>query len=242
VAVKMGRPGTNYETGALDKEIIHLSDKKHPNFLFIGLANEYSVSYYDVMCNIFSGMYGCKTDHLTEKDIKQEKDALNKIESADIIYVGGGNTLRLMTLLRKYKINLMLNDAYIKNKVLCGVSAGAICWCKFGNSDSRKFTSGSDQLIKVKGLGFIHVLLCPHYNSESNRQKDLHRMMKTTDKIPAIALDDGAALVVNEDKFKIITSIDGAKAYKIYWKKGEYITQILQQNIYENIEVLYTKQ
>ena len=237
-----GRPGTKYETESLDKEICYLSNKKHPNFLFIGLANIYSDSYYETMCKIYRDIYNCKTDHLTEEDIKSEKTASRKIKDADIIYVGGGNTLRLMTLLRKHKIDIMLENAFKDKKVLCGVSAGAICWCDFGNSDSRKYTSGIDQLIKVKGLGFVHVLMCPHFDVENNRKKDLPRMMKLTYKIPAIALDNGAALEINENKYRIITSIKGAKAWKCYWKNGKYISKILEQDIYHYIGTLYAKE
>ncbi|MDR2971717.1 MAG: Type 1 glutamine amidotransferase-like domain-containing protein, partial [Bacteroidales bacterium] len=175
------------------------------------------------------------------KNLKQAQIVSKKIDNADIIYVGGGNTLKLMTLLRKYKVDVMLKNAYLKNKVLCGISAGAICWCEFGNSDSRSFTSGSNQLIKVKGLGLINILMCPHYNSEKNRQNDLPRMMKNTYKIPAIAVDDGAALVINGDKYKIITSMANAQARKCFWKKGEYFTQILEKDKYQDIEFLYKK-
>jgi len=189
-----GRPGKPYETGTIDKEIVRLSGKSKPNFLFIGLAaSRFADSYYNVMCNIYGGMYGCSTDHLTLDDIQNAHVAKAKISNADIIYVGGGNTLRLMTLLRKYRIDEMLKDAYANtDKVLCGLSAGAICWCEYGQSDSRKLASGKDIFIKVTGLGFVPVLMCPHYNTEESRQADLPRMMKTTYKMPAIAVDDGA--------------------------------------------------
>ena len=236
-----GRPGYEYETGAFDREIVALTNKKRPIFLFVGLASNDSEGYFDVMKNIYNNMYGCETEHLTEDDIKTEQTALRKIEKADIIYVGGGNTLRLMTLLRKFRIDEMLKNAYASNKVLCGVSAGAICWCNFGNSDSRKFSSGSNQLIKVRGLGLIHVLMCPHFNIEINRQEDLARMMRSTNKIPAIALDNGAALEINNDKYRVLISIEGAKAQKCYWKNGEYLLQVLQPNVYHDIESLYTK-
>jgi len=234
-----GRPGTEYETGAFDKEIVLLTGKKQPNFLFIGLANKFSDSYFDIMDGIYGEKYGCKTAHLTESDIKNSEIACSKIKDADIIYVGGGNTLRLMNLLRKYGIDQMLKKAYKENKVLCGVSAGAICWCDFGNSDSRKFTSGSDQLLKVKGLGLVHVLLCPHFNVEPKRPKDLPRMMKTTCKIPAVALDNGAALEIVDDKFRIINSIEGATARKFYWKKRVYHTEIIERNVYYDIDLIY---
>lgn len=234
-----GRPGTNYETGAFDREIVAMAGGEHPRFLFIGLANVYAEGYYNVMRNIYHGMYGCATAHLTADDVKDPQAASSKIANADIIYVGGGNTLRLMTLLRRHRVDEMLAAAYENNTVLCGVSAGAICWCDFGNSDSRKFTSGSDRLIRVKGLGFIHVLLCPHFDAEIKRQADLPRMMKTTYRIPAIALENGAALVVNDDQFKIMTSIEGARARKCHWKNGEYVAQVMQDGIFEDLKYLY---
>lgn len=122
-----GRSGTTYETGAFDKEILALTNKSTPNFLFIGWANTYSDSYYEVMKNIYGDMYGCHTDYLSIEDIKLSQNASNKINSADIIYVGGGNTLKLMTLLRKHGIDNLLRQAFENNTVLCGVSAGAIC-------------------------------------------------------------------------------------------------------------------
>jgi len=228
-----GRPGTNYETGVIDREIISMAGRERPRFLFVGLANVYAEGYYSVMHAIYHGMYGCETEHLTADDIKDAQAASSKIAEADIIYVGGGNTLRLMTLLRRHKIDAMLAAAYANDTVLCGVSAGAICWCDYGNSDSRRFTSGSDQLIRVKGLGFVHVLLCPHFDAEPKRQADLPRMMKTTHRIPAVALDNGAALVINEEQFKISTSIEGAKARKCFWKNGEYFEIPLDSSVGE---------
>lgn len=47
-------------------------------------------------------------------------------------------------------------------------------------------------------------------------------MMKRVYKIPAIALDDGAAFQLIDDTWRIITSKPNAKAYKCYYKKGVY--------------------
>lgn len=236
-----GRPGYEYETGPFDKEIMALTNIKKPPFLFIGFAQEFSESYYNVMKNIYYGMYGCETDYLTDDDIVDIKTTASKIEKAAIIYVGGGNTLKLMTILKKYKIDEMLKKAYANNKVLCGVSAGAICWCDFGNSNSRKFIHKSNQLIRVTGLGLIHVLMCPHFDADINRQESMPQMMKSTYKITAIALDNGAALEINDNKYRILTSIEGAKAKKCYWKNGKYIINDMQLGIYQDIQSLYTK-
>ena len=192
-----GRGEHPYETGPFDREIVRLTGKDDPNFLFIGLANSFADSYYATMCDIFHGRLGCThTDHLTEADLRDPDTLRRKMEWADFIYVGGGNTLRLMTLLRRCGGDRLLDEAYERGTVLSGVSAGGICWCSCGNSDSRKFTSGSDQLIKVTGLGYLPVLFCPHYDAEPLRQTDLPRMMRRVHGMPAVALDNGAARCV----------------------------------------------
>ena len=65
-----GHHNTKYETGPFDKEIIKLTGKASPNFLFIGLANNYPNQYFEVMDKIYNGMYGCRTDYLRYEDIK----------------------------------------------------------------------------------------------------------------------------------------------------------------------------
>ena len=95
-----GHHNTKYETAPFDKEIIKLTGKTNPNFLFIGLANSYPDYYFEVMDKIYNAMYGCNTDYLRYDDIKNQNTARSKIKIADIIYVGGGNTAKLMRLLR----------------------------------------------------------------------------------------------------------------------------------------------
>lgn len=219
-----GRPGTPYEIKKFDEEIVKMSGKKNPNFLFIAFTQksaEAAEGYYSVMCKNFTAL-GCKCEHLREKDLLDMNIVIKKITDANIVYVGGGNTLRLMNILRKYHIDEMLHTAGEKGTILCGISAGAICWHNFGNSDSRKFTSNSTKLIKVTGLGFIPALYCPHYDNESARQEDLKRMMKTTKGV-ALAFESCTALKIVDNEYWVLKTKDEARAWKCYWSKGEYI-------------------
>lgn len=78
-----GHHNTKYETGPFDKEIIKLTGKTSPNFLFIGLANSYPNYYFEVMDKIYNGMYGCRTDYLRYEDIKNQNVASSKIKKAE---------------------------------------------------------------------------------------------------------------------------------------------------------------
>lgn len=230
------------ETLNIDQEIIRFSGKKIPRFLFVPTASHDALGYIDGITRYFGDQLGCVVDtlciahdHLTQKKIRK------KILDADIIYVGGGNTLFMMTRWRKLGIDKIFHEALKKDIVLCGISAGSICWFDHGNSDSRKFTSDSKKLIKVRGLGFIDALHCPHYDREPFRKKDLKRMMRRTPGV-AIALEDGCALQIHDDTYRIITSKKNAGAYKIYWNNGKYYhNKIVAGHLYGPLAVLLQK-
>ena len=220
----VGRNGYEYELKSFDENIVAFSGKAAPRLVFIGLAlvaGEGVDSYYDTIAENFTALC-CSCEYLEERFLPDRSKIKKMLDRADIIYVGGGNTLRLMNLFKRYGIVELLDNAKNRDCVLCGVSAGAICWNKYGNSDSRKFTSASTQLIKVTGLGYIDALYCPHYDTEPHRQPDLKRMMKSTRGV-ALAFDNCAALKIDGDKYEVLTCKPQAKARKCYYDKGEYI-------------------
>lgn len=231
------------ETTAIDKEIVAQTGKRNPALLFLPTASGDSKDYAALVQRHFSRL-GCTVDTLY---LLENRPPSNEIEqrilAADAVYVGGGNTLRMMTLWRKLGVDDMLRKAYGQGVVLSGVSAGSICWFSYGNSDSRSFTSGSNQLIKVAGLGLIDALHCPHCDVEEHRQADLRRMMKTTHRLVAIALENCCALEVIDNQFRILQSKPHAKAYKLYWRKGQYCQEEIPcKREFEAVEVLLRKE
>ncbi len=217
------------ETLSIDKEIICLSGKPQPKLLFIPTASSDAESYVTAVQNHFGKRLGCTVDMLyLMKNPSSVEQISQKILSADIIYVGGGNTLKMMNRWKRLGVDKALKKAYLKGVVLSGLSAGCICWFKCGNSDSRKYYNKKDKLIKVSGLGFIGALGCPHYDVELERAPSLKEMMKTTKDV-AIALENCVALEVVDKSYRIISSQKGKHAYKIYYKKGKYHKEEIPQ-------------
>jgi dipeptidase E len=226
---EIGRPGFPTETTKIDKEIITLTGKKSPTFLFVPTASFDSESYYEVVKKHFGNKLGCKTDVLyLIKEKLSKKEIENKVLSSDIIYVGGGNTAKLMNVWRKTGLDKILKKAAKKGVVLSGISAGSICWFKYGLSDSRNLNSKDVKFMKLSGLGFINASHSPHYDFEPHRKQGLKEMMKKTSGI-AIAIDNCCAIEVVDDKYRIIYSKKGAMAYKVYWKKGKFYEEIIKQ-------------
>lgn len=218
------------ETLAIDQEIIKLPGKKHPHVLFIPTASLDAAEYISDFINYYGKYLGCKVDVL--KLIKQNtaiKDIKEKILNSDIVYVGGGNTLMMMKLWRKLGVDKILAQAYKMGIVLSGISAGAICWFKFGNSDSKRFTNPSAPLIRVRGLGILDELLCPHYHSKKyskDRAATLKDMMQRTPG-KALAIDDFCAVSIVDGVYKVISSRPSAHAYSVYWKRGKFYCEVI---------------
>lgn len=225
-----GREGTDYETEKIDKEIVSLlPPKKEKNFLFIAHGNNYEKEYYEVIKKNFEKL-GCKCDILNKNDLKDINISKNKLCWANIIYIGGGNTLKMMNAWRRYKFNEILNNIRKEDKIFCGISAGAIAFCKYGVSDSRK-TLKYDKYIKVSGLEFFNILFCPSFDEKYNYIENIDKIMKDA-KVPMFALEKGTALIINENKARIVKSIENKKAYKIFtsgYKKN--ILELTNDNI-----------
>lgn len=223
---EIGRPGYPIETTQIDKEIIKLTGKKNPKLLFVPTASSDSELYYETVEKYFGKKLGCKTDVLCLIKEKLSKNEIEKkVFDSDIVYVGGGNTLKMMKVWRKTGLDKIFKQAHEKGIILSGLSAGAICWFKWGNSDSRRFNNPKVDSIKVSGLGLINALYCPHYLKEK-RKADLKKMMRKTLGV-AIAIDNCCAIEVIDDKYRIISSKLKANAYKVFWKENKYHEEII---------------
>jgi len=228
---EIGRPGHPIETTEIDKEIIRITGKKNPKLLFIPTASSDSESYFDVVKEHFGERLGCKTDvlYLLKKDL-DKAEIEKQILCSDIIYVGGGNTAKMMSVWRKLNVDDFLKKAYEKGVVLSGISAGSICWFRHGNSDSKKFTNPNANLTKISGLGLINALHCPHYDIEKDRKPHLKQVMKETPGV-SIAMDDCCALEIIDDNYRVVCTKPTANVYKTYWKAGKYYEEIIEKTV-----------
>ena len=231
------------DTDGIDKFILELSGKDNPNVLFIPTASYDSPEYTETFTEAF-GELGCAVDVLNLLGRNPSvSDMEGKILSPDIIYVGGGNTLKMMRRWRRLGVDSLIRQAWDSGAVLCGVSAGAICWFDWGHSDSMAFYDEDDwNYVRVAGMGLIKGLACPHYDSDTKgvpRRADFHGMMlKHSD--PGIAIDNRCALAVLDDTYRVISATETAGAYRLTKDRGSVIEEpIAQSENWEPIENLY---
>src|SRR5580704_2244504 len=100
-------------TAPIDREIIRLSRKKNPRLLFIPTASSDSETYWKHVQDYFGDFLKCKTDVLFLIKEQPSKESIRrKILAADVIYVGGGNTLQMLRVWRRLGVDRLLRSAY----------------------------------------------------------------------------------------------------------------------------------
>lgn len=241
-----GGDTSKYYTLAIDKEIIRLSGKKTPLLLFIPTASSDNDDYVLRMQKHFGKKLGCHIEMLLLLKTKPTlAEIRKKISTADIIYVGSGNTLKMMRLWRRLGVDRLLKAAYHQGTVLCGPSAGSICWFDSGHSDSMSFYNPKDwQYINVTGLGLIRGVHCPHYDSHTlhvPRKKSFKIMMQQLSGF-GIAIEDRCAIHFQDGQFYRVLSANGkANAYRVYKNKGVVVEEKLALHTKLHVKDLYKK-
>ena len=233
-------------TEPIDREIIRLAGKSSPNALFVPTASSDSTEYWEGFEQAYRGSYGCSTDVLYLLGSAPSPASIaEKVRWADIIYVGGGNTLKLMRRWRLLGVDALLREAYATGTVLCGVSAGAICWFDSGHSDSMSFYNPDDwNYIAVTGMGLLDGLACPHYNGETDgvpRRHDFHEMLKRKGG-HGLAIDNDCAVEFTDDGYRVIPADETAGAYTLFVERSGVVERRLTNTEdYLPIESLYER-
>lgn len=244
-----------YETRKIDGEIIKLTGKRHPHFLFLGhsqieVSNE--ESYFHVMEAIYGNIFGCECKTIKKHELLNNLSKTQKlVDWADIIYEGGGDTKGMLELWFETGFDKILRNAWLNGKVMCGISAGANCWFKTCSSDSLKIQLKDDTapMINVDCLDFINAFFTPHCNIANeniNRLKHMKESLKNSELI-GLGISNCCAIEIIDDKYRLIAddaSNYGIEAYgiKTYWANNQYIEEFIDKSdTFKDISILLTK-
>jgi dipeptidase E len=205
------------ETLPIDTYIVQQANKQIPQALFIPTASGEPAGYIETFNKVYGEILGCKTDVLLLLNREtSEKEIKEKILSADIIYVGGGDTGKMLSVWKSKRVDEYLKQAFENGKVLAGLSAGSICWFKYGHSE---ISEDPIEFIRLDALGFIDAIHCPHYN-EGERNQDFDKLMRTSELV-GIAIEDLCAIDFHNNQYRVIKAADHAKVYRISSVNGE---------------------
>ena len=162
----MGGGGFSMEPDnlALDRYILALTGKERPKVCFLPTASGDSEEYIERFHASLETL-GTEHSHLSLTRYNQ-RDPDGHLLDQDVIYVGGGNSFQMLLVWRAHGIDKTLRQAWEKGIILCGVSAGSLCWFSGSITDSW----GHPLQVLNDGLGFLPESHCPHYDGEEQRR------------------------------------------------------------------------
>ena len=220
IAIGGGGFGRNPGNGTIEKYILDQSDKNRPNICFIPTATgddeSYKVSYYATLTKL-----NCTPTHIDF--FKRTTDLEKLIKDQDIIFVGGGNTKSMLAVWREWGLDKILKKAYQNGTIMCGVSAGAICWFEKGVTDSW-----ADKLNIMNCLGFMKGSCCPHYDEEPERKPSLSKFIENKDIQNCYAIEGGCALhIKNEEVYSAISFRGKKNTFYVDYQSGKTVEKKL---------------
>lgn len=205
------------ETASIDRVLVGLTGKPSPKLLFIPTASGDNADYIKSI-EVAYGRLGCEVSALKlwGGDVLAA-DARSVIEESDVIYVGGGNTKAMIGHWRDLGVDVALRAFVDSGRPVGGLSAGALCWFRVGNSDWPQYENiRGVNTARLDCLGFVDLVLCPHTRDEGFRLNEFREMMKKERGV-GVGLDDGCAIQIRDDHYRILSSMEGSVGHLIYW-------------------------
>jgi dipeptidase E len=207
--VAFGGGGFSMEWGntLLDEHVLSLTGARRPRVCFLptasGDADHYVVRFYRAF-----PATRCEPSHISL--FRRETgvgDPRRHLLEQDLVYVGGGSLVSLLGTWRAHGIDEALREAWHAGVVLCGGSAGSLCW--FAHALSG-FHEGPARLIE--GLGLLPWSNAVHFYEEPGRREAFLAAVAGGLE-PGYGAGDGVALhFVGTELAEAVSSRPGARA------------------------------
>jgi dipeptidase E len=205
------------DSSLLDDYVLSLTATERPRVCFLptasGDADHYVVRFY----RRFSAT--CDASHVSLFRRDQgtggvEEDLASHLLSQDLIYVGGGNVVSMLGAWRAHGLDEVLRRAWRRGIVLCGPSAGSLCWF----DEALSAFHGPPRA--VRGLGLLPYSNCVHYDAEPARRGQYHRLV-AEGMSAGFAVEDGVALHFRRTRLHaVVSSRANALAYCVERRHG----------------------
>ncbi|MCW2996811.1 MAG: peptidase dipeptidase [Solirubrobacterales bacterium] len=218
--VAFGGGGFSMEAGntLMDDHVLRITQKARPKVCFIptasGDADHYVVRFY----RTFAPRADVSHVSLFRRDTGSgavEGDLEAHLMQQDLIYVGGGSVLSLLGAWRAHRLDAILQRAWLGGTVLCGLSAGSLCWFK------EAVTAFHGPPERLDGLGLLPYSNCVHYDGEPERRAEFKAFI-AAGMSTGYGVDDGAALhFKGTELFDVVASRPKAGAYQVKLIDGQ---------------------
>lgn len=197
--------GDNTVNEKLDLVFVEMVNNADASFAFIPAKSDREGKYYTRFKDYFS-KYGFH--NLTYFDVDEDFNphGLDNLFSSDVIYLSGGNTFYFLhNLKRRGLMEQLYSYAHQDNKIVVGVSAGAMIMTptvrttaiyhqRKGDFDSLNAVGLTD----FSGLGLVDFEFVPHFTQDTKGEYVREFVREATN--PIYGCPDGSGIIVQNDK------------------------------------------
>ncbi len=214
--------GEGVQLGPIRRELLGLVDRPKPRIVYLPTAGrdnpESIATFYKTFTRLGTEVEVLRTIGVVPSPAEIRK----RIGWADIVFVGGGNTLMMMRRWKFLGVNRELLRAARRGTVLAGASAGSICWFESGHSDSmRGYGHDPWDYIQVSGFGLLRGFHCPHYHHKDRAERFQEMILRRGGH--GIAMDDGAGIIVRGGRYRVISVARRCKVYSVRRCRGRVV-------------------
>ena len=194
---------------------LKLSGKKKPKVLLVTTATGDRADDVLFFTNVLANLE-CSVLHLPFFS-RTPPDLRSLVLAHDVVLVGGGNTKSMLAVWREYGFDTIIRAAWESGIVLCGSSAGGICWFEDCITDSF---AGS--FAALPALGILKGSCCPHYNGEPGRPEAYHAHMLAGRVGSGIAIDECVGVhYIGDEITEVVSGKKDGAAYKVTIRRGK---------------------
>lgn len=210
----------------LDRYVLSLAKRPVPHVCFVPTAagdSRDSIRRF----HLAFAHHRCHASDLTLFR-RDDRNPARRLLEQDVIYVSGGNTANMLAIWRLHGIDRAMREAWQRGIILCGVSAGMICWFECSVTDSFGPLAPLHD-----GLGLLPGSACPHYDGERDRRPTYHKLIARG--FPGgVAADDGAAIhFIGRQIHRCVSSRANARAYRVSLQGGRVLDEPLPTHLLE---------
>ena len=178
---------TSATSPGLDEFLLSQIDSSFKRIGYVGTASEDDPVRLNHFQTLIAPRVSCASVLPAEIDIEE---ARRWVAGHDMIYIGGGNTAKMLARWRQTGFDTVLADAGRRGVILAGVSAGAVCWF-----DCALVHAESGALERETCLGLLKGSVCAHFNVDTERRPTFMQQIGSGLLPSGIGIDDGVAVV-----------------------------------------------
>ena len=192
-----GRGSDRKKMVTIIQTIFRESGKESPKVAYVGAATDDSTEFFTMMTAPLKAAGAGQVSHALTSQLHADlKKAKSILESADIVYIGGGDVERGMQVLTEKKMVSFLQQLYGQGKLFFGMSAGSIMLAK---EWVRWLDPDDDSTVEIFPCLGLAPVICDTHAEDDDWQELKTLLNMEMDNTKGYGIPSGAAIKVSPD-------------------------------------------